>query len=266
MPRFPLDVLPVVDLQGGVVVRGVGGRRDEYRPIVSRLASDASPASIARGFARAGFDQLYVADLDAISGAEPDSESYRALAAAGLSLWIDAGAGEMRRAAQMAELVNDFALPTNIVLGLESLGSLDALDAIYTHLDPRLLVFSLDLREGQPLCGWLSAGERHSAGAELALAIVEHAIRAGAGRIIVLDLARVGGADGAGQLELLRAIHSRWPRARLISGGGVRSREDLESLRAAGCGAALVASALHDGSLLEAREPLASEASSSGRS
>src|SRR5437660_464634 len=33
----PMRVLPVLDLLGGQVVRGVGGQRHQYRPVVSRL-------------------------------------------------------------------------------------------------------------------------------------------------------------------------------------------------------------------------------------
>ena len=33
-----MEVIPVIDLLGGQVVRGVAGRRDEYRPIVSQIA------------------------------------------------------------------------------------------------------------------------------------------------------------------------------------------------------------------------------------
>ena len=29
-----MEVIPVLDLKGGLVVRGVAGRRDEYRPVV----------------------------------------------------------------------------------------------------------------------------------------------------------------------------------------------------------------------------------------
>ena len=45
-------VIPVIDLKDGVVVRGVAGRRDEYRPIESRFASDPRPATVAQGLAR----------------------------------------------------------------------------------------------------------------------------------------------------------------------------------------------------------------------
>jgi hypothetical protein len=42
-----MRILPVLDLMNGVVVRGVGGRRSEYRPVASRLAVSADPADVA---------------------------------------------------------------------------------------------------------------------------------------------------------------------------------------------------------------------------
>ncbi len=45
---FPLQIIPVIDLQHGMVVRAAGGRRHEYRPLVSKLADDAQPVTVAR--------------------------------------------------------------------------------------------------------------------------------------------------------------------------------------------------------------------------
>jgi phosphoribosylformimino-5-aminoimidazole carboxamide ribotide isomerase len=67
--------------------------------------------------------------------------------------------------------------------------------------------------------------------------------------MIVLDLAQVGMGQGVGTEPLCRALRSLAPELEIIAGGGVRSLADLRSLAAAGCNAALVASALHDGRL-----------------
>ena len=59
-------IIPVIDLKGGQVVRGVAGRRGEYRAVQSRMVQDARPKTVARAFAtQFGFRQGYVADLDA---------------------------------------------------------------------------------------------------------------------------------------------------------------------------------------------------------
>jgi uncharacterized protein related to proFAR isomerase len=59
----------------------------------------------------------------------------------------------------------------------------------------------------------------------------------------------VGMAAGIRGLELVTAIHLRWPDLELITGGGVRSVDDLESLARIGVAGVLVASALHNGQL-----------------
>ena len=85
-----MRVIPVIDLMGGQVVRGVGGRRDEYRPIKTILAADARPATIGRALAAAGFREAYVADLDAIAGAAPAWSIYEELLSCPLTLAVDA--------------------------------------------------------------------------------------------------------------------------------------------------------------------------------
>jgi uncharacterized protein related to proFAR isomerase len=67
----------------------------------------------------------------------------------------------------------------------------------------------------------------------------------------VLDLARVGTGQGV-ELGLVGALRRRLPGIRLLAGGGVQSGRDLERMRDAGCDGALVASALHDGSITAA--------------
>src|SRR6187431_505841 len=90
-----MRVIPVIDLMYGQVVRGVAGRRSEYRPIQSQIAADARPATVARAFVeRFGFETVYVADLDAIGGGAPDLISLEMIARAGLNLWVDAGVGK----------------------------------------------------------------------------------------------------------------------------------------------------------------------------
>src|SRR5205823_8651610 len=88
----PVPILPVLDLMQGRIVRGVAGRRHEYRPVVSTLTPSAAPLAIALAIRRHfGLDTLYLADLDAIAGATPASATYAQLRAHGFRLWIDAG-------------------------------------------------------------------------------------------------------------------------------------------------------------------------------
>jgi phosphoribosylformimino-5-aminoimidazole carboxamide ribotide isomerase len=67
--------------------------------------------------------------------------------------------------------------------------------------------------------------------------------------MIVLDLAQVGMGQGVGTQCLCRTLRCLAPELQIVAGGGVRGPDDLDSLERAGCDAALVASALHDGRL-----------------
>lgn len=235
-----MQIIPVIDLLGGVVVRGVAGRRHEYRPIESRLCKSAAPAAIGAALrARFGFREAYVADLDAIAGADPAWQIFEALADCGLTLRIDAGIATADRARRIAEF-HAGEHCSAVVVGLESLASPLALEEMLEALGPDRLAFSLDLKAGTPL-----VAARDWQGLD-ALAIADRALRLGVRRLIVLDLAQVGMSQGAGTESLCRRLRQRDAKIEIVAGGGVRGLEDLESMAAAGCNGALVASALHD--------------------
>jgi phosphoribosylformimino-5-aminoimidazole carboxamide ribotide isomerase len=231
-------VVGVLDLQGGRVVRGVAGRRHEYRPVVSRLTPSCSPRDVARAFRdHLGLSELYLADLDAIGGSPPDWDVYAALRAEGFRLWVDAG---VRGAAQMIDLAARGI--DSVVAGLETLSGPAALAPAVQALGERL-VFSLDLQDGAPL------GDHAAWGADAAAAVAERAVALGVTRLLVLDLTRVGVGSGLGTEALCASLAASHPRVEIGAGGGVRGRPDLVRLRGLGVRAVLVASALHDAAL-----------------
>jgi phosphoribosylformimino-5-aminoimidazole carboxamide ribotide isomerase len=230
-----MRILPVLDLLGGVVVRGVAGRRAEYRPVVSRLVSVAEPTAVAEALRdNFGLSELYVADLDAIADAAPSLPVYRALLRRGFRLWVDAGVRDRERADMLA------SEGLGVVAGLETLAGPAALADVHAaHADRA--VFSLDLRGGVP------TGDRSAWDAADAWAIACRAVALGARRLLVLDLARVGVSSGTGTDTLCSRLVSSFDRLEVWAGGGVRNVDDLYCLQSAGVTAVLVASALHDG-------------------
>jgi phosphoribosylformimino-5-aminoimidazole carboxamide ribotide isomerase len=221
-----MRIIPVIDLLNGVVVRGVGGRRSEYRPIVSGLTSSIDPVEVARVLVDS-FDPavLYLADLDAIGGARPALGLYQALGALGPRLWVDAGVCAGDGAKSIVEVGCD------VVAGLETVSGPTELKSIVEAVGADRVIFSLDLRGGVPLRAW----------------DWRVAIDLGITRLIVLDLARVGSGAGTGTADWCREIAAKYPHVEVIAGGGVAGPADLERLAASGIRAALVASALHDG-------------------
>jgi phosphoribosylformimino-5-aminoimidazole carboxamide ribotide isomerase len=239
-----MRIIAVMDLMAGQVVRGVGGRRNEYSPVVSQLTSSCDPLDVALAFrASFGVTELYLADLDAIAGAPAALPLYAALRSRGFSLWVDAG---LRDAEQAAALVE--AGVEGIVFGLETLAGPAELTAACQFYGDHV-VFSLDLMAGMPL------GDRQAWRESDAWAIAQQAIAGGVRRIILLDLARVGSGVGTGTEELCARLAVAYPDLEIIAGGGVRRIDDLRRLKACGVSGVLVASALHDGTLT--RESLA---------
>jgi len=239
-----VNIVPVIDLCDGVVVRGVAGKRATYLPVDSVLAGDARPSSVARAFA-AGFpfDAVYVADLDAIAGREPAWDVYRTIAACGLPVWLDAGIRDPRQAAALLRFVREADTMRGLVVGLETLVGPDTLAALVGAIGSDRTVFSLDLFEGR---AWRARSDWHR---QAPPKILDDALRAGVRRFLVLDLARVGGGRGVGTETICRDLRRKAPGAWIAAGGGVRGVEDVRTIARAGCDAVLVASALHDGRL-----------------
>lgn len=240
-----MRILPVIDLKGGLVVRGVGGRRSEYQPVRSLLCDDPSPTSVGWAFRSLGMTAAYLADLDAIAGAAPDWSAYGAVIDCELNLCVDAGLATADAAHRLAEFRHGGRVLSGIVAGLESLTDWDVLAEMLSEVGRERLIFSLDLRDGAPLTAnpaWRDTPPEQ---------IAEHAHVLGVRRFIVLDLAGVGMGRGVSTAALCGHLRRFDPTLEIVSGGGVRDRDDLAALSAAGCDAALVASALHDGRLTD---------------
>lgn len=254
-----MRILPVIDLLGGVVVRGVGGRRDEYKPVRSLICDEPTPESVGSAFRGLGLTEIYVADLDAIAGAEPAWSAYRTLLDGGLKLWVDAGLASLESAGRLANFNHRGCSVSGVVAGLESLDDVSLLAAMLALVGRQRLVFSLDLRDGAPLTdnpAWRDVPPEK---------IAEQAHSLGVRRFIVLDLAGVGMGRGVSTGPLCGYLRRLDRSLEIVAGGGVRGPDDLAALAAAGCDAALVASALHDGRLTAADLRRASDSKSDER-
>lgn len=240
-----MRILGVLDVMGGQVVRGIAGRRAEYRPVESRLVASCRPADVAQAF-RVHLDlrEIYLADLDAIAGAAPAVPLYQELLSRGFLLWVDAG---LRTATDAAPLAD--AGVTKMVAGLETLAGPEELAALCRQFGAERIVFSLDLRGGEPL------GDRAAWDNGDAAAVASRALALGVRSVILLDLTRVGTGGGTGTESLLQHCAQINPQIEWLVGGGVRHARDLQRLKTCGARGALVASALHDGRIT--REELA---------
>jgi HisA/HisF family protein len=226
-------VVGVIDLRRGCAVHARGGHRDRYEAVrrAVGISIDGDPLALARAYRAAGVSELYVADLDAIAGGALQAGLIAPLAEGG-PLLLDAGVSS-RPAAERAA-----GIAQGVVVGLETLSSWRALTQIAEGIGPARTLFSLDLRGDVPL-GRLGSADPPPV-------IAARAVAAGAGGVLVIDVAQVGMSTGP-SLERLRAIRAAIPGVPLLCGGGVRDDDDVARLAGCGCDGALIATALHEG-------------------
>jgi phosphoribosylformimino-5-aminoimidazole carboxamide ribotide isomerase len=215
-----MQIIPVIDILGGVVVRAVAGRRDDYKPLLSPLCASCAPLEVVATFMRLhSFPTIYIADLDAIMRRGDNSGAVLELSAAfpHVEFWLDAGAGK------------NFGANISTVVGSESL-SPGAPPPDLAGATRRVL--SLDFRGAQFL-------------GPSALRTTPALWPA---RVIVMSLARIGVGEGP-DMATLEAIKASAGNREIFAAGGLRGVDDLRLLSQKGIAGALVASALHDGRL-----------------
>ena len=241
MQRETVQIIPVIDIKEGIVVRGVAGERAVYRPVESCLTDSHQVVDVAHALRETfGVSRLYVADLDAIGGRPPHVELYRQLRAVGFELFIDAGL----RSVVSAQALVDLGI-TNIIAGLETLTGPDLLSDLITKVGEERLIFSLDMQQGRPLL----AEDAAENWPDEPFAIAKLAYAAGVRRMILLDLAAVGVGSGPAALPLCERVRGEFPDCEIITGGGIRGVNDLIELKRRKIDGVLIASALHNGSI-----------------
>jgi phosphoribosylformimino-5-aminoimidazole carboxamide ribotide isomerase len=225
-----MEIIPVIDLKGGIVVHARMGRRELYRPIQTPLARSSNPIDVVAGVMSIySFATFYIADLDAIGGGGSNHATIVKIKQAfpQVTFWLDNGIANIDLAEKW--LRQDLGY---LVLGSETQADMTIVDRFSE--DPRV-VLSLDFREAefQGPSALLTQADRWPS------------------RVIVMTLDRVGSRSGP-DMERLRAIKTAAKARTTYAAGGVRDAADLRSLAAAGIEGALVASSLHDGRITTA--------------
>jgi phosphoribosylformimino-5-aminoimidazole carboxamide ribotide isomerase len=234
-------LIPVLDLMHGRAVQARAGDRVRYAPVESTLTPGrgGDPVALVAAYRDVlGARECYVADLDAIEGraTRPGLHQELARAATPCALMMDAGIAGAGAALDVLAIGVG-----RVVVGLETLRRMEDLEAIVAAAGQERVIFGLDLHHGRPILHSANQGRERTA-----LDIAARAVAAGARTLLVIDVGRVGTAGGV-DLGLLEALRRGFPSERLLAGGGVADRRDLDRLRDAGCDGVLLATALHSG-------------------
>jgi phosphoribosylformimino-5-aminoimidazole carboxamide ribotide isomerase len=220
-----VQIIPVIDVLGGVVVRAKAGNRDSYQPISSKITSNVEPMLVIDDLFRNTQSSIfYIADLDAIINREPNKRLYQQLEQQfpHIEFWLDCG---VRNQADLNELAQFKTIKP--VIGTETLNDQVLVEALS---EQNLVVLSLDYRNGKlisPMHQVISSQQWPQ-------------------DVIVMSLDKVGMNAGP-NVSLHKEIEQYNRHSRIYAAGGVRNRADLEKLEKLGVKGALLASALHDG-------------------
>ncbi len=241
-------LLGVIDLKSGQAVHGRAGKRDSYQP--HRETVDASPniLRMIQKYREQGVDGLYVADLNAISGAAPHTELLRQALPTDLPIWIDAG---IRGQEDLADKRR--CLPAE---NLRWVVASETCGALQTRTQPKWLATTPRLTVGLDL---FHGAVRFAEGGAVpdqglpdnrdVLDLMDCLLSVGIRSVLPLEIAAVGMQQGPATTGICRIIRERSPEIEIVSGGGVRDANDVAALQEAGCDWILVATALISGKL-----------------
>ncbi|HCS53529.1 HisA/HisF-related TIM barrel protein [Rubinisphaera sp.] len=237
-----MKIIPVLDILNGVAVHAVGGLRSSYQPLKSKYCESPCPVKISETLkSRFGLCDWYIADLDGIVHRRWNLNLLSKLAGNLGQLRIDAGIRQIEDLFELGSLV----CTNHCIISSESLTDCSVLDSLVCMCEPRQFVFSLDLVDGQlnaPNGAW---------GKRSLIEIIEYVAGQGIQEIIILDLAYIGSEKGPGTSELCAGIRKAFPDLQLITGGGIRTCDQLKILEQSGVDSVLVGTALHHGLLTE---------------
>jgi len=232
-------IIPCLDVSGGRVVKGV--RFQELR-------DSGDPAELAARYEASGADEIVMLDISAgVDGRDTAVEAVRAVRRRiGIPLCVGGGVRSLADAERILAAGAD-------KVALNSRGYRDPglLSDIAREFGRQCCVAAVDAtrRSGAPNGApvvVLDAGRTETA--TPVTDWIRRAVDAGAGEILLTSRDRDGTRSGY-DLELLRSACAAAPGTPVIASGGAASPEQiLEGLRA-GADAALLAGALHDGSL-----------------
>jgi phosphoribosylformimino-5-aminoimidazole carboxamide ribotide isomerase len=232
-----LKVIPVIDVLNGITVHAVRGKRKEYQPLQSILSKSVEPLEVAKAFRKLGFNELYVADLDAIIECSTNFKLLNCITKeTGLRLMADAGVTGIERAHILLK-----SGISKLIIGTETLKKKSFVDEVIKLLGSECVVVSLDLKGDKVLV------KLGFDGCQNPICLLKDFKRMGVTQIIVLDLLRVGSNEGVNTDFLKKVIAEVG--VDVYVGGGVRDINDLAELRNIGISGALIATALHTGKI-----------------
>lgn len=227
-----MKLFPAIDLRGGQAVRLYQGDYDQmtvYNP---------DPADQARAFAAAGAKYLHVVDLD---GAKDDTTANLpaiARIAAESNLYIEVGGGI--RDEERIRRYLDLGV-SRCILGTVAVRDFDFTARMAQKYGDRIAV-GVDMKDGLvAVAGWKEVTP------EPGVAFCRRLAEAGVKAVIATDISRDGTMQGT-NMDLYRELLTI-PGLEITASGGIAKMEELDTLQAMGCHAAILGKSVYTGAI-----------------
>jgi phosphoribosylformimino-5-aminoimidazole carboxamide ribotide isomerase len=218
-----VEIIPVLDIRGGVAVSGRSGNRETYRPLQTVFSEGSDPIEIAENLP---FSRLYVADLDGIVDQKPDLSVLKTLSEI-KSVMTDLGVRESEDLQVFRELKCD------IILGTETIKWVNVIIDALKQFGRRVIV-SIDIKDGFILSSFLPKNPYDA----------YHGLTdLGVKRIILLDISAVG--TGKSDFSFIKDLNKT---GEILLGGGI-TQKDISAMEKLDVEGVLVGTALHNGEL-----------------
>jgi phosphoribosylformimino-5-aminoimidazole carboxamide ribotide isomerase len=222
-------IIPVIDLKEGIAVSGKSGMRKNYKPLKTVFHDSPDPLPIASALKDAGYNRIYVADLDAIDGEGSNLQLASDINAI-IPVMLDSG---VKNAIDVEKLLLEV---DNVIIATETLESYKDMDIIFSTFPKDKLVISVDFKDGNIVSKYLNLNLKE---------MIKKLGQINPSKVIILDISRVGTETGV-DLELVNSFMGLG--TELILGGGVTAK-DIKKLKEIGIKDFLVGTVLHAGIL-----------------
>lgn len=227
-------IFPAIDLQNGKSVRLYKGDFEKETII------NPNPVDQAQNYEKAGVQALHLVDLDGAKAGKPCNQDVVASIRKVFTGIMEIGGG----------IRNEEAVATYMNMGVDRiiLGSVALKDPKFTKemlkkYGGDRIVIGVDGLDGKVATeGWLDQSQVPMRD------VIATMAQAGAKHFIVTDVNRDGTMEGANE-ELLSGLQSEFPHVNIVASGGVRHKEDIQSLLSKGVRHAIVGKALYEGTI-----------------
>ena len=229
-----MELIPAIDLLGGVVVRLAQGDYDQVTEYHRK------PVEIARRWQALGAPRLHIVDLEAARDGARRQSAIVASVIEAVEIPCQV-AGGVRDVATARALVT--AGVDRVVMGTALVREPDLASSVLAAIGPEHLVAAVDVRDDHAMGGgWTTGADRRPA-ADMITRLRD----AGVELFAVTAIAR-DGLMGGPDLELLeRSAEHAGGHDRVIASAGVTTVEDVRTLAARGFCGAILGRALYEG-------------------